>query len=130
MIDSDPKGHRDLVITDSFIRNGLCHEDRWEVFFEHVVPKYNNVVWIHWGSIYPWIKQMALRGDDNWLARAFIELWEKDVIRAIPSDCGEDELPAIVAFRELYGKDFRIIVGTVDEWLQLREDFDREDLAY
>ena len=73
---------------------------------------------------------MALRGDDNWLARAFIELWEKDVIRAIPSDCGEDELPAIVAFKELYGKDFRIIVGTVDEWLQLRENFEVEDLAY
>lgn len=130
MINSDPKGHRDLVITDSFIRNGLCHEDRWEVFFEHVVTKYNNIVWIHWGSIYPWIKQMALRGDDNWLARNFIELWEKDIIRAIPSDCGEDELPAIVAFRDLYGKDFRIIVGTVDEWLQLRENFDKEDLAY
>lgn len=130
MISSDPKGSRDLIITDSFIRNGLCHEDRWEVFFEHVVSKYNNKVWVHWPTIYPWIKDMSLRGDDNWMARAFIDLWEQDIIRALPTDCGEVELPAIIAFREMYNHNFRVIVGTVDEWLQLREYFDKEDLAY
>lgn len=130
MISLDPKGDRDLVITDSFIRYGLCHQDRWEVFFEHVVSKYKNTVWVHWPTIYPWIKTMALRGDDNWLARNFLDLWEKDIIRAIPADCGTDELPSIVAFRDLYNHNFRVIVGTVDEWLQLRQDFDKEDLAY
>ena len=73
---------------------------------------------------------MALRGDDNWMARSFIEMWEKDIIRAIPTDCGMDELPAIVAFHEMYQPNIRIIVGTVEEWLQLREHFDKEDLAY
>ena len=130
MISYDSKGNRDLVLTNNFVRNGLCHQDRWEVFFEHVVKEYNNVVWIHWDSIYPWIKDMSLRGDDSWMARSFIEMLEKDIIRAIPTDCGLDELPAIVAFHELYNPNIRIIVGTVDEWLQLRENFDKEDLAY
>lgn len=130
MISSDPRGSRELVLTNNFIRHGLCHQDRWEVFFEHVVSKYGGHVWIHWPTVYPWIKQLPFRGEEFWMARAFIELWEKDIIRSIPADCGDAELPAFVAFRELHHKDFRIIAGTVDEWLQLREYFDKEDLAY
>lgn len=130
MISLDPKGPRELVITNSFLRNGLCHEDRWEVFFEHVVSKYGGYVYIHWDTVYPWLKEMPFRGEDFWMARNFIDLWERDIIRSLPADCGPSELPAIVAFREIHNKKFRTIVGTVDEWLQLREFFDKTDLAY
>lgn len=129
MINSDPDG-RELIITNNFIRDGLCHEDRWEVFFQHVVTKYQGHVYIHWQSVYPWIKEMAFRGDDAWRARDFINLWEKDVIRSIPIECGDAELPAIKAFRDNFQPRVRVIVGTVDEWLQLREDFSKEELAY
>ena len=129
MINSDPDG-RTLIITNNFIRDGLCHEDRWEVFFQHVATKYQSHVYIHWQSVYPWIKEMSFRGDDAWRARNFINLWEKDVIRSIPTDCGDVELPAIKAFRDNYEPRVRVIVGTVDEWLQLREDFSKEELAY
>ena len=129
MISSDPDG-RELIITNNFIRDGLCHEDRWEVFFQHVVAKYQGHVYIHWQSVYPWIKEMAFRGDDAWRARDFINYWEKDVIRSIPIECGDAELPAIKAFRDNFKPKVRVIVGTVDEWLQLREDFSKEELAY
>lgn len=129
MINSDPDG-RELIITNNFIRDGLCHEDRWEVFFQHVVTKYQGHVYIHWQSVYPWIKEMAFRGDDAWRARDFINLWETDVIRSIPIECGDAELPAIKAFRDNFKPRVRVIVGTVDEWLQLREDFSKEELAY
>jgi len=131
MINLDPRGNRDLVITNNFLRNGLCHHDRWEVFFEHVVTKYNHQrVWIHWPSVYPWIKQISFRGDDSWLARDFISLWEQGTIRSIPQEFGDEELDAIVAFKNSKQVNFRVIVGNVDEWLKLREFFDIDDLAY
>ena len=119
--------NREQILTSNFIRNGLCHEDRWEVFFHHVV---NGHVWIHWPTIYPWIKDMALRGDEmSWMAKSFITLWESDVIRALPEDCGDAELPAILNFRDQYAPRIQVIVGTVDEWLQLRKSLPKEELA-
>lgn len=73
---------------------------------------------------------MPLRGNEFWLAREFILLWEKDVIRSLPTDCGDAELPAILAFREKYAPRIQAIVGTIDEWLQLREHLRIEELAF
>ena len=120
--------NREQILTSNFIKNGLCHEDRWEVFFHHVVQ--NGHVWVHWPTIYPWLKDMPLRGNEFWLAREFILLWEKDVIRSLPTDCGDAELPAILAFREKYAPRIQAIVGTIDEWLQLREHLRIEELAF
>ena len=120
--------NREQVLTNNFIRNGLCHEDRWEIFFNHVVQDH---IWIHWPTIYPWLKELPLRGADYWMARAFLEKWEANIIRAIPEDCGDTELPAITTFaKQYYPNNTRIIVGTVDEWLQLREQFKPNELAY
>jgi hypothetical protein len=120
-------GNREQVLTINFIINGLCHEDRWEVFFHHVVKDH---IWVHWPTIYPWLKNMPLRGNEFWLAREFINLWEQDVIRSLPEDCGDAELPAILAFKEKYAPKIQVIVGTVDEWLQLRQKLPLEDMAF
>ena len=119
--------NREQILTSNFIKNGLCHEDRWEVFFHHVVKDH---VWIHWPTVYSWIRDMSLRGDEFWMAREFISLWETDVIRALPIDCGDAELPAIINFREKYAPRIQAIVGTVDEWLELRKTLPREELAF
>lgn len=120
-------GNREQVLTSNFIINGLCHEDRWEVFFHHVVKDH---IWVHWPTIYPWLKNMPLRGNEFWLAREFINLWEQDVIRSLPEDCGDAELPAILTFKEKYAPKIQVIVGTVDEWLQLRQNLPLEDMAF
>lgn len=87
-------------------------------------------MYIHWQSVYPWIKEVAFRGDNAWRARSFIELWEKDIIRSLPAECGDNELAAIKTFRDSFNKRVRVIVGTVDEWIQLRENFSKDELAY
>jgi len=120
-------GSQEQILTSNFIKNGLCHEDRWEVFFHHVVKDH---VWIHWPTIYAWIKDMPLRGNENWMAREFILLWEQDIIRSLPNECGDAELPAILAFKQNYAPDVQVIVGTVDEWLVLRQNFKMEELAF
>jgi hypothetical protein len=111
-----------LILTSNFIRNGLCHEDRWEVFFNNVVK--NDCVYIHWPTVYAWIKDMPFRGEEYWMAREFITAWELDKIRALPSELDKDpELPAIINYKLAINPAPPIVCGTVDEWLQLREHF-------
>jgi hypothetical protein len=118
--------NHEQILTNNFIRHGLCHEDRWEVFFNHIVKDH---VWIHWPSVYPWIKDMPFRGTEFWLSRAFIIEWENNRIRSLPEDCGDSELPAILQFKERYAPNIQVITGTVDEWLQLRQHLPKEVLA-
>ena len=118
--------NHEQILTNEFIRNGLCHEDRWEVFFHHVVKDH---VWIHWPTVYSWIKDLPFRGNDFWMARAFIVEWENNRIRSLPADCGDAELPAIIDFKERYAPKIQVICGTVDEWLQLRQHLPKEVLA-
>ena len=117
-----------LILTSNFIRYGLCHEDRWEVFFHNVVG--NGCVYVHWPTIYAWIKDMPFRGEDYWMAREFITAWEQDKIRSLPTEFDKEaELPAIINYKLVINQTAPIVCGTVDEWLQLREHFSVEQLA-
>jgi hypothetical protein len=117
-----------LILTSNFIRNGLCHEDRWEVFFNNVVR--DGCVYIHWPTVYAWIKDMPFRGEEYWMAREFITAWELDKIRALPPELDKDtELPAIINYKLAINPAPPVVCGTVDEWLQLREHFPIDQLA-
>lgn len=117
-----------LILTSNFIRNGLCHEDRWEVFFNNVVK--DGCVYIHWPTVYAWIKDMPFRGEEYWMAREFITAWELDKIRSLPPEFDKDtELPAIINYKLAINPAPPVVCGTVDEWLQLREHFSIDQLA-
>ena len=122
-------GKAGLILTSNFIRNGLCHPDRWEVFFNNVVGTYGRV-FIHWPTIYAWMKDMPFRGDEYWMAREFIHMWEEDVICSLPKELDKlAELPAIIQYKTAINPNAIAVCGTVDEWLQLREHFKKEELA-
>lgn len=73
---------------------------------------------------------MPFRGDEYWMAREFIHEWEENKIRSLPKELDKSaELPAIIQFKTTVNPEAVIICGTVDEWLQLREHFKREELA-
>lgn len=73
---------------------------------------------------------MPFRGDEYWMAREFIKAWEENTIRSIPTEFdNEDELPAIIKYKLTTNPTAPVVVGTVDEWLQLREHFPVEQLA-
>ena len=122
-------GKTGLILTSNFIRNGLCHEDRWEVFFNNVVGVYGFVL-VHWPTIYEWIKNMPFRGEYYWMAREFITAWEQNKIQSLPTDFDKEaELPAIINYKLAINPDPVVVCGIVDEWLQLREHFPVEQLA-
>lgn len=121
-------GTAGLIVTSNFITHGLCHPDRWEVFFHNVVK--DSCIHVHWPTIYSWIKNMPFRGDEYWMAREFIKAWEENTIRSMPTEFdNEDELPAIIKYKLTTNPTAPVVVGTVDEWLQLREHFPVEQLA-
>ena len=121
-------GKNGLILTSNFIRYGLCHPDRWEVFFHNVVG--DGCVFIHWPTVYAWIKSMPFRGDEYWMAREFIDAWEKEKIRSLPAEFDNElELPSIINYKLAMNPAPVVVCGTVDEWLQLREHFPVEQLA-
>lgn len=121
-------GKNGLILTSNFIRYGLCHEDRWEVFFNNVIR--DGCAYIHWPTVYAWIKDMPFRGEDYWMSREFITAWEKEQIRSLPEEFDKEvELPAIINYKLAINPDPVVVCGTVNEWLQLREHFPVEQLA-
>lgn len=73
---------------------------------------------------------MPFRGDEYWMAREFINAWEKDKIRSLPTEFDTElELPSIINYKLAINPAPVVVCGTVDEWLQLREHFSVDQLA-